>query len=191
MVVFDEIYFSNVPMVSPDPNVDTVIKTIRMKNAKWGIKPLYYVVDPASRIRDMVTGTESVMTTMIREGFVTIPGENDRMQGVLEMWGRLEANPPALVVAKNCTNWLHERDRYLIHQDEEGGESRPKTGKGSTFSTLGPDHLMDPTRYVAMSRAWGVAPSRRSEQRDSLTDQVVSGKAPDMRGHRRFRPELY
>jgi hypothetical protein len=155
MVVFDELYFSNVPMASPDPNVNTVVKAIRMKNAQWGIKPLFYVVDPASRIRDMVTGTESVMTTMIREGFVTVPGENDRMQGILEMWGRLEADPPAIIVSKNCTNWLKERDRYLVHMDEEGGEQRPKSGKGTSFTTLGPDHLMDPTRYVAMSRAWG------------------------------------
>ncbi len=46
MVVFDEIYFSNIPMVSPDPKVDTVVKAIRMKNKQWGVKPLFYVVDP-------------------------------------------------------------------------------------------------------------------------------------------------
>jgi phage terminase large subunit-like protein len=185
MVVFDELYFSNIPMASPDPKVETVVKHIRMKNARWGIKPLFYVVDPASRIRDMVTGTESVMTTMIREGFVTIAGENDRMQGILEMWGRLEADPPALIVSQACHNWLHERDRYLVHADEEGGEQKPKAGKGTSFTTLGPDHLMDPTRYVAMSRAWGVLPPKTGPTVVDIQRSIQEGRAPDMAGFRR------
>ncbi len=101
MVVFDELYTSNTPLVSPDPKVDTIVKAIRMKNAQWGVTPLFYVVDPASRIRDMVSAHESVMTALIREGFVCIAGENDRQAGILEMWGRLEADPPALVVSRS------------------------------------------------------------------------------------------
>ena len=167
MVVFDEIYFSNMPFVSPDPKVDTVVKAIRMKNKLWGIKPLFYVVDPAARIRDMVSATESVMTSLIREGFTTVAGENDREAGILELWGRLEANPPALLVSKACTAWLHERDRWLTVEDEETSEQRPSTGKGTKFKTIGPDHLMDPTRYVAMARAWGVSPSKRPRARDA------------------------
>jgi len=159
MVVFDELYFSNTPVVSPDPKVDTVVKAIRMKNKQWGVKPVFYVVDPSARIRDMVSATESVMTALVREGFVCVPGQNDREAGVLELWGRLEADPAALVVSRACSNWLHERDRWLVHMDEEGGEMRPKSGgKGASFTTIGPDHLMDPTRYCAMSRAWGVVP---------------------------------
>ncbi|HEY6019922.1 MAG TPA: terminase family protein, partial [Candidatus Paceibacterota bacterium] len=156
MVVFDELYLSNIPLVSPDPKVDTVVSLIREKNKRWGKKPLYYVVDPAARIRDMVTAHESVQTALIREGFLVIPGENAREPGILEMWGRLEASPPALVVSKACTNWLHEQDRWLVHQDEVGAEARPSSGKGVNFTTTGPDHLMDPTRYCAMARAWGV-----------------------------------
>ncbi len=117
------------------------------------------------------------MTALIREGFVVIPGENDRQAGILELWGRLESSPPALVVSRACTNWLHERDRWLVHMDEEGSEARPRAGKGATFTTIGPDHLMDPTRYVAMARAWGVTPPQRPRQRESFRKDF----APDMR----------
>ena len=187
MMVFDELYLSNVPLVSPDSKVDTVVKAIRMKNKQWGIKPLFYVIDPAARIRDMVTAHESVQTALIREGFVVVPGENSREAGITELWGRLEADPPALVVSGSCTNWLHERDRWLVHMDEVGAESRPRGGKGATFTTIGPDHLMDPTRYCAMARAWGVSPPRRPKSRQSLSDAVTTGRAPDMRN----RPKQY
>jgi phage terminase large subunit-like protein len=186
MVVFDEIYFSNTPVVSPDPKVDTVVKAIRMKNKQWGVKPVFYVIDPSARIRDMVSATESVMTALVREGFVCVPGQNDREAGVLELWGRLEADPAAIVVSKACTNWLHERDRWLVAQDEEGAESVPKgTVKGASFKTIGPDHLMDPTRYVAMSRAWGVAPLRPRPKPDSYRKD----HAPRMSAYGNFRRE--
>ena len=183
MTVFDELYLSNTPLTSTDPAVDTIVKAIKMKNKRWGIKPLFYVVDPAARIRDMVSAHESVMTALVREGFVTIAGENDRQAGILEMWGRLEAKPAALMVSKSCTNWLYERDRWLVHMDEEGAESRPSAGKGATFTTIGPDHLMDPTRYCALARAWGVSPSKTSKPRDSFFDQ--RNHAPDLAGYRR------
>jgi phage terminase large subunit-like protein len=186
MVVFDEIYFSDTPVVSPDPKVGTVVKAIRMKNKQWGVKPVFYVIDPTARIRDMVSATESVMTAFVREGFVCVPGQNDREAGVLELWGRLEADPAAIVVSKACTNWLHERDRWLVAQDEEGAESVPKgTAKGTSFKTIGPDHLMDPTRYVAMSRAWGVAPLRPRPKPDSYRKD----HAPRMALHGNFRRE--
>lgn len=192
MVVFDELYLSNIPLVSPDPKVDTVVSLIREKNKRWGKKPLFYVVDPAARIRDMVTAHESVQTALIREGFLVIPGENAREPGILEMWGRLEATPPALVVSKACTNWLHEQDRWLVHQDEVGAEARPSSGKGVNFTTTGPDHLMDPTRYCAMARAWGVAPSRSSKPRQSLSEAVTQGRAPDMRNRQdQYQDEVY
>jgi phage terminase large subunit-like protein len=185
LVVFDELYVSNTPLVSPDPKVDTIVKAIRMKNKQWGIKPLYYVIDPAARIRDMVSAHESVMTALVREGFAVIAGENDRQAGILEMWGRLEADPPALMVTKNCTNWLRERDRWLVHMDEEGAEARPRGGKGATFTTIGPDHLMDPTRYVAMARAWGTFSLRRAPAPDSYR----RNHAPRMSSFGNFRRE--
>jgi phage terminase large subunit-like protein len=192
LFVFDELYLENTPFVSGDSNTNTIASLIRFKNAQWGVKPLFYVVDPASRIRDMVTGHESVMTAMVREGFVTIAGENDRMAGILEMWGRLEAETPALVVGKNCTNWLYERDRWLIHMDEVSGEQRPNSGKGTTFTTIGPDHLMDPTRYVCMARAWGVHRPAQEREAKGLMEQIAKGRAPDMRGIRpRYDDEVY
>jgi phage terminase large subunit-like protein len=148
MLVFDELYPSNQPL-------GAIVEQIKQKNERWGITPQCYVIDPASRIRDMVTARESVQTELLRLGLPTIPGQNDRQAGILEMWARLESRPPALLVSKACTKWLYEADRYLVAMDEEGLESRPKsTAKGSSFATIGPDHLIDPTRYCCLFRAW-------------------------------------
>jgi hypothetical protein len=50
---------------------------------------------------------------------------------------------------------LREADRWLVAADEEALEMRAKgSAKGASFTTIGPDHLMDPTRYVCLARVW-------------------------------------
>jgi hypothetical protein len=146
LLIFDELY-------PQGESVQEIVKQARARNAWWGVKPLFWVIDPSSRIRDMASARESVQSALLRENVSVIPGQNDRMAGILELKRRL-AND-ALKVSENCTSWLREADRWLVAMDEEAAEMRAKgTAKGATFTTIGPDHLMDPTRYVAMSRVW-------------------------------------
>jgi len=146
MLTFDELYPQNM-------SVEKIVEAVREKNAFWGSKNPLWVVDPAQRIRDMVTAKESVQTALVRFGISAIPGQNDRLAGFLALKGRLEND--RWHITTNCTHLLREMDRLLIAADEDTNESRPRaTAKGHTFSTIGPDHLVDPARYVALTRTW-------------------------------------
>jgi hypothetical protein len=148
MLVFDELYPESL-------TVPQIAQQIREKNAYWGLtddnEPLY-VIDPSARNRNLVNA-ENVEGAFAQEGIYTIHGQNDRRTGVLELRKRLESAPPALLVTENCTSWLFEAKRWLVAKDEVTEEQSPNA-KGATFATIGPDHLMDPTRYVAMERVW-------------------------------------
>lgn len=168
MLIFDELYLSNTPLAyvehlpsgeirirkHHEQETPSILELVAMKNARWGVSPPYWVIDPSARIRDMQSARESVQSMLLRANISVIPGQNDRMTGILELQGRLESN--ALLVTDNCQNWLREAERWLVAEDEQDGEAKPKgTVKGVSFKTVGPDHLMDPTRYLAMHRVWG------------------------------------
>lgn len=177
-LVFDELYPSGL-------GVPAIARLIREKNALWGLHDPLLVVDPAMRIRDMTTGAETVETALVREGFRVIPGQNDRLAGVLELKARLDAG--SLLVARNCTNWLREQDRWLIADDEESQENRPRsTAKGSSVKTIGPDHLMDPTRYALMESAWAPVVPEAAKRKMPFGENF----APDLSRHRPERPAL-
>lgn len=147
MVVFDELYPSGM-------SVEAISHAMSEKNRAWGLRDerVTVVIDPAAWQRSTVSGSETVASELMRLGWNVIPGQNDRVAGILELQGRLEND--ALRVTANCVHWLHEQERWLVASDEEDAEMKPRTAKGAQFSTLGPDHLMDPTRYGAMYRAY-------------------------------------
>jgi phage terminase large subunit-like protein len=149
MLVFDELYPESM-------TVPQIAAEIRAKNKFWKLtgenEPLY-VIDPSARNRSLVNA-ENVEGAFAQEGIYSMHGQNDRRTGVLELRKRLEAQPtPALLVTENCVAWLFEAKRWLVAKDEVTEEQSPNA-KGATFATIGPDHLMDPTRYVAMERVW-------------------------------------
>jgi hypothetical protein len=150
MLVFDELYPQNL-------SVPQIVALARAKNQMWGVNPLFWVIDPAMRIRSMADASESVQSALLREQIPVVPGQNDRMAGILEMRRRVSAD--ALRVSEGCVNWLKEADRWLVAADEEALEMRAKgSAKGASFTTIGPDHLMDPTRYVCLARTWHASP---------------------------------
>lgn len=180
MLVFDELYLSGTPLAYFDTDAQgnptyrpslpeeqpSIVELVSEKCRWWGVEPLCWVIDPSARIRDMTSARESVQSALLRAGVSVVPGENDRLSGILELKRRLESD--ALRVSRACVNWLHEADRWLVAMDEEALEMRAKgTAKGSSFTTIGPDHLMDVSRYIAMFRVWGAgrvppeAPERR------------------------------
>jgi hypothetical protein len=144
MLVFDELYPESL-------TVPQIAEQIKAKNRQWGVSPVY-VIDPSARNRSLVNA-ENVEGAFAREGIYPSPGQNERLSGVLQMRARLEQN--ALLVTENCVNWLFEAKRWLVAKDEVTEEQTPTAkGAGGSFATIGPDHLMDPTRYVAMERLY-------------------------------------
>ena len=88
----------------------------------------------------------------------------------------------AIKVSRACTSRLREQDRWLVASHEETQESRPRSNvKGASFATIGPDHLMDPTRYVLMERAWDPTPPKPNTNPAATFRQ---DRAPDLRRHR-------
>jgi hypothetical protein len=119
-----------------------------------GPQPLY-IIDPSARNRQL-TDAQRVESEFQRAGIFTIPGQNDRRTGVMELRARLEHK--ALLISRECANWIRESERWLVDRDEVTDEQRSNTGSPDTFATKGPDHLMDPTRYVCLERAYYRAP---------------------------------
>jgi hypothetical protein len=166
MLVFDELY--------PDSmTVPEIAKVIREKNAYWQIKKPLYVIDPSFRNRSL-SNAESVEGAFMREGIFPVPGQNDRLAGVLQMRARVEND--SLVVNRECKNWLKEADRWVVADDEVSSEAKPSRAKGAGggFATMGPDHLMDPTRYVCMERLY----FQRPKNTEPAWGGLQSGTAP-------------
>jgi hypothetical protein len=163
MLVFDELYPESL-------TIPQIAEQIKQKNRQWGVSPVY-VIDPSARNRSLVNA-ESVEGAFAREGIYPSPGQNDRLTGVLQMRARLEQD--ALLVTENCVNWLFEAKRWLVAKDEVTEEQTPTAkGSGGSFATIGPDHLMDPTRYVCMERLYHVM-----AQASRPAEVWTPGKAP-------------
>jgi phage terminase large subunit-like protein len=155
MLVFDEFYPENL-------TVPAIAKAVKERNARWEIKKPIYIGDPSGRNREMVSGA-SVEDAYLKEGIAMIRGNNDRRAGVLQLRARLEAQ--ALLICENCEKLRWEAKRWLVATDEVIAEGKAKVkGAEGSFATVGPDHLWDPTRYIAQERLWYQPPqSRRSE----------------------------
>lgn len=168
MLVFDELY-------PESQTVAQIAAQIREKNAFWKIKRPLFVIDPSFKNRSL-SNAESVEGSFMREGIFPTPGQHDRLAGVLQMRQRIEEK--ALMVSRHCKNWLKEADRWVVHDDEVSSESKPSRAKGAggTFATMGPDHLMDPTRYVCMERLY----FQRPKPSEPAWGGLQSGTAPSL-----------
>lgn len=164
MLVYDELYPSGW-------TVPQIAAAIRQKNKAWGVEPEGYVIDPSARNR-VLTNAESVESLFAREGIYTIPGQNDRLAGILQLRQRAQAH--ALVISRNCIHMLKERERWLVAEDEESGK-----GAAAGFKTRGPDHTWDPARYLAMHRLWT---PRHVPVRDESKPLWQQGIAPEWTG---------
>jgi hypothetical protein len=168
MLVFDELYPESM-------TVPEISRAIQERNAFWKIKRPLYVIDPSFRNRSL-SNAESVEGAFMREGIFPVPGQNDRIAGVLQMRARVEAK--SLMVSQHCKHWLKEADRWVVSDDEVSGEGKPSRAKGAggSFATMGPDHLMDPTRYVCMERLY----FQRPKEKEPAWGGLASGTAPSL-----------
>jgi hypothetical protein len=173
VLTFDELYPSG-----EDGAVPRMAAAIKGKLHAWGIplQDVVFVIDPSARNRALVNA-ESVEGEFARQGIYCVPGQNDRLAGVLQMRARLDSL--AWKVSSDCVNHLEEIKRWVVAKDELTERDRPKAkGAGGTFATSGPDHLMDPARYVQMHRVWyALAPAPRTEQAERFWEP---DKAPNL-----------
>lgn len=164
-VVFEELFLVNTDMAR-------MSEAIHAKNREWGIEPTYYVVDPSSRIRGMVTGSETAQTELGRFGIHAIPGQNDHEAGAFQIKRRLQAQPsPALLLAKNC--------QELIKEIRKARKADTPDGKFKLLKDSSPNarnEVLDALRYGLMSRPWMWVPERDAPRHKPWTPN----NAPDM-----------
>lgn len=154
-LLFDELYLKQ-------QTLDVYISEIRRKNAEWGIEPDFYVIDPSARNRSHINA-ENVESELQRAGIMTIPGQNMLEAGYFQIKRRLQSRPVGLLICRNCVNWLWERARL----------KRKPMDDGSFAVVPGNDHLMDPTRYVVMTRVWGPPIEMDKKHRRGFTPNAV------------------
>lgn len=139
--------------------VEDVANIIRATNAKHGLEPDVYVIDPNVRVRSPING-ESLETAYIRNGILAIYGENDLDSGVSQI--RTMLRDKTLFVQAGLTDLLYEFSRYRVD---------PKPGEKGKFAVIKRnDHLMDAMRYAIMSRVWPQA-----EEDDEPPARVYNG----------------
>lgn len=135
-LVFEELLLEGMP-------VPLIAEEILKKNALWGVKPVFYVIDPSSRNRT-ATNAENVEGAFAREGIYCVHGQNAVEAGVFEIKRRLQASPSMLLVSKDCQRLIWEIFRY--RRDARADQS---------FAVIKQDdHELDALRYACMARPW-------------------------------------
>lgn len=138
MVVFDEGYYEGY-------TAGRVAQEIHRRNAYWRITPIYYVIDPAARNKEHITG-RSVQMEYADHGIVAIAGQNSVPAGINRVKERLEREK--LHIADNCSNLLDELEKYRWRSPPRSGED------GKVAPVKKDDHLLDALRYAVMSRPY-------------------------------------
>lgn len=145
-----------------DHTVEAAAEKIKTVNEEWGVKPRY-VIDPSSRNRGG-PNSEQVEAAFVREGILVMPGQNAREAGVFEIKRRLQHEPPALYVSKDCGRLIWEVRRYR----------RKPTLDGSFDVVKEDDDVADSWRYAHMERPWWSAQPVRERRRPGW----IPGTAP-------------
>ena len=114
---------------------------IKKVNKAWGISEARYIIDPAARQRAQVNA-DTIQTELMRQGIITIPGQNDVEAGISQVRQRL-AND-MLRINPACRGLRDEADDYAL-EPRDDGVIKPIKGH---------DHRMDAMRYAIMARAW-------------------------------------
>jgi hypothetical protein len=159
MVVFDEIAPRNW-------TIPRVCAEIQRRNAKWGITPRWYVIDPAVRNKNSQTG-RSDQQEFVDNGIVAIPGQNDVRTGINKVKVRLEADPPKLLVAAGCETLLGEFKKYRWKTPAARTENQAREAP-----VKADDHCLDALRYVCMQRPWAPNPDAPKPS-DTMKDRIL------------------
>ena len=134
--------------------ISEVAEAIHRTNTMYGIKPEWYVIDPAARNIMHQTG-RSDQSEFVDDGIVTILGQNAVTAGINRVKERLETR--RLLIMANCPMLIGQFRKYRWSSPGRG-EDEPKEKPVKTD-----DHLLDALRYLVMSRPQPPE-ARRSEE---------------------------
>jgi phage terminase large subunit-like protein len=118
---------------------------IKATNARWGLKRVLYVVDPAARARGQ-TNAETVQNALIQQGVPALPGQNDVETGIGQVRTRMEHG--RFWVSPVCRGLRDEADEYAAKEPDEGKDDSHLEPIKSN------DHRLDALRYACMERFW-------------------------------------
>jgi phage terminase large subunit-like protein len=127
-------------------------REIALENARWGLKDVAYVVDPAARQRNQ-TNAQTVMSMLAEHGIYAAPGQNDVEAGIQQIRERIQHD--RFKVSPACVHLRDEADDYAAEETEDG-----------SFKVIkGNDHVLDSLRYGCMTRPWFAALEAKAPER--------------------------
>lgn len=138
MVVFDAQRFQGF-------TAQQVCKRVHEINDKWGVTPLYYVIDPAARNMEHSTG-RNIQMEYADNGIVTIAGQHAVSAGINRVRERFQSH--RLFIRANCSELIDELLKYRWKKPPKSGEDTREAPVKSE------DDLTDALRYAVMSRPY-------------------------------------
>jgi phage terminase large subunit-like protein len=149
-LAFEEIFLKDTP------SLEYLAQAIKHKRAEWGISPDYSVIDPSARNRAVTIEADRIEAELQRFGIFCIHGQNDQEAGAFQIKRRLQAEPePALLIAQNLRECIHELKRARIKETEDGSFKLLKEASPNARN-----EVIDALRYGLMSRPWAFVPQR-------------------------------
>lgn len=132
--------------------IDDHAKIVHRINGEMGRPPEVYIGDPSIRASDPITGT-SIQLEYTKNGIPILLGNNDVAAGINKMARYLEPRAdkhPSWIITRNCTNLIHEMQRYRWKTYANKKANRANNAKEQPHKKE--DHACDSARYFFMSR---------------------------------------
>lgn len=148
-VAFDELFLTNI-------DIERMSEAIHEKNRHWGFaaNEVLFVIDPSARNRTLVN-SEMPQAEFQRFGIFAINGKSDQETGAFQIKRRLQNQPPALLLTRNCQEFIKEM--------RQARKADTPDGKFKLLKESSPNRrneVLDAGRYGLMSRPWMYVPER-------------------------------
>lgn len=140
-----------------DKVAEQYVAFIKTQNERWGLRDLYYVIDPAAKQRAQANGM-TVLSEINKAGIYPSLGQNDLQLGLGQMRTRMLNR--RLLVAPNC----------VLHRDQADDYAGKEPAEGKDDSHLEPievgAHCLASLRYAVMERFWDAVVEDRSPEQN-------------------------
>lgn len=173
MVVFEAQKFAEL-------SAREVCERIRETNDRYGVHPLYYVIDPSARNKEHTTG-RSMQMEYADNGIVTIAGQNSVTAGINRVRERFQSK--RLFVRSNCSELIDELLRYRWKKPPRSGEDTREAPV-----KVG-DDLVDALRYAVMSRPY--LPTEQEHREETQLQRLMREHVSSLENPETINPGLF